>query len=91
MEEDSSTIIFKIKSNNIPNNSFGFILDTICCFVSHFDYFYFYHNKRPGNKVAYALAHFQPYSVGSRMWFGDVLDHIAALAWKDVCTNSDSY
>ena len=68
-----------------------FILDTIRSFVSCFDYIHFSHIKRMGNKVAHALADYQPYSTCYREWCGNALDHIAALALKDLCIDSDFY
>lgn len=65
-------------------SSFSLVIDDILDLSSNFSEIVWSFVKRSGNKVAHALAHFQPREFGTRVWDDELPDNVLVLVAADL-------
>ena len=63
----------------------GYFISDILGISALFEFISWSFVKRGGNVVAHALAKYQPFVLGERLWWEGVPDEISDLASRDMC------
>ena len=85
VEGDCLALISKLHSQVRPNNMLGFFISDILNTFALFEFVSWSFVRRGGNAVAHALAKFQPFVIGERIWWEEVPDEISNFASRDMC------
>ena len=85
VEGDCLNLIGRLQSKAPPNNSLGYFISDILSVTDHFEFIDWKYVKRGGNKVAHAIAHFQPFHYSERVWLEGGPSSIHSLASADMC------
>lgn len=84
VEGDCLTLIQKLKSKKVEASFVGFIVVDILTLALSFEFISWGFVKRKGNKVAHALAHFDPFSSLVTTWSVDLPESIIDLVNNDM-------
>ena len=89
IEGDCQSLIRKLQSKIVPNNSLGFFISDILSLAESLEFFVWSFVKRGCNSVAHAIAHLQPFTSHERIWVEEGPDIVYDMATKDMCTYID--
>ena len=79
-----------LKFKTIHDNFIGLIVKNVLALVDSFNFCSWSYIKWGGNRVANDLAHWQSFSLSSRIWEVDALDSIVSWASEDMFAYVDS-
>ena len=84
VENDSLSIITKIKTSDIPHNEVGLLIEDIINMSKDFPHCSFYFVKRDSNRVAHVMAKLDPYDVGDQIWMEEGPSEIYDVLTYDI-------
>ena len=90
VEGDCQSLICKLHSNVVPNNSLGFFISDILSLARSFEFLVWSFVKKGCNSVAHTIAHLQPLTLHERIWVEEGPNIVYDLATKDMCTYIDN-